>query len=194
MQDRSQRPFVISLSKQSSEYVRFKRSGSLYEFLCLCFGLGPAPKVFNQLLRIPVSLFRRINIQIIVCLDDMSLKGRTLQETVTARNPVIFLSQNLGFVINLKKSVLQPVKKLEFLGLQIDTEEMTLSLSEEKLTLLLSKTLFFKNQQVNLALSVVLWDHNYCRIFINEIECPNRQMQIVLRLNVSICFPLSVCL
>ena len=32
------------------------------------------------------------------------------------------------------KSILHPVKQLEFLGLQINTEEMTLSLSEEKLT------------------------------------------------------------
>ena len=54
------------------------------------------------------------------------------------------MSQNLGFVINLKKSILQPVKKLEFLGLQINTEEMTLSLSEEKLTLLLLIVLLLK--------------------------------------------------
>ena len=32
----------------------------------------------------------------------------------------------------------------------------------------------FKNQQVSLALSAVSWDHNYCRIFTNQIECPSR--------------------
>ena len=32
----------------------------------------------------------------------------------------------------------------------------------------------FKNQQVSLSLSAVSWDHNYCRIFNNEIECPTR--------------------
>ena len=31
-----------------------------------------------------------------------------------------------------------------------------------------------KNQQVNLALSAVSWDHNYCRIFTKQIECPSR--------------------
>ena len=35
-----------------------------------------------------------------------------------------FLLQNLGFVINLKKSILQLVKQLKFLGLQTNTEEM----------------------------------------------------------------------
>ena len=32
----------------------------------------------------------------------------------------------------------------------------------------------FKNKQVNLALSAVSWDHNYCRIFTKQIECPRR--------------------
>ena len=31
-----------------------------------------------------------------------------------------------------------------------------------------------KNEQVSLALSAVSWDHNYCRIFTNQIECPSR--------------------
>ena len=31
----------------------------------------------------------------------------------------------------------------------------------------------FKNKQVNLALSAVSWDHNYCRIFTKQIECPS---------------------
>ena len=38
----------------------------------------------------------------------------------------------LDFVINLKKSVLHPVKQIEFLGLVTYTEKMTFALSEEK--------------------------------------------------------------
>ena len=53
---------------------------------------------------------------------------------MAARDTLIFLLQNLGFVINLKKSILHPVIQLEFLGLQINTEEITVFLSEEKLT------------------------------------------------------------
>ena len=97
--------FVILLSKQSSKYVRFKWSVNFYEFLCLCFGLGSTPKAFTKLLKIPIALFRRINIRIIVYLDDMLLlMGRSLQEIMTAKDTLIFLLQNLGFVIILKKS------------------------------------------------------------------------------------------
>ena len=32
----------------------------------------------------------------------------------------------------------------------------------------------FENQQVNLKLSAVSWDHNYCRTFTKQMECPSR--------------------
>ena len=54
--------FGIPLRKQSSLYVRFNWQGNLYEYLCLCFGLGPASKVFTKLVKIPIALLRRINI------------------------------------------------------------------------------------------------------------------------------------
>ena len=64
----------------------------------------------------------------------MLLMERTLQEIMAAKDRLIFLFQNLELVINLKKTILQPVKQLGFLQLQINTEEITLSLLEEKLT------------------------------------------------------------
>ena len=70
--------FPIPLSKQSSKYVRCKWSDNHYEFLCLCSGLGPAPKVFTKLLKIPIALLRRTSIPIIVYLDDMLLMGSNI--------------------------------------------------------------------------------------------------------------------
>ena len=37
-----------------------------------------------------------------------------------------------------------------------------------------TKSRAFKNQQVNLALSPFSCDHNYCRIFSKQVECPSR--------------------
>ena len=59
--------------------------------------------------------------------------GRTLLDILMARVTLIFLLQHLGFVINLKKSVLHPVKQIEFLDLVINTDKMTYALSKEKL-------------------------------------------------------------
>ena len=40
--------FSVSLNKNSQKFVRFQWSGNLYQFLCLCFGLGPAPRIFEK--------------------------------------------------------------------------------------------------------------------------------------------------
>ena len=126
--------FSVPLNPASRKFVRFLCSGKLYEFLCLCFRLGPAPKFFTKLLKIPVSVLRRLNILIIIYLDDMLLIDHTIEETLVARDTVIFLLQPLGFVLNLKKLVLTPTQRIEFLGLTVDSLIMTLSLPEKKVS------------------------------------------------------------
>ena len=72
--------FSVPLHQSSWNYVRFSWSGNLYEFLCLCFGLGPAPRIFSKLLKRPMSVLRRINIRTVIYLDDMLIMGQTLEE------------------------------------------------------------------------------------------------------------------
>ena len=48
------------------------------------------------------------------------------------RNTVILLLQQLGFVFNLKKSVLTPTQRIKFLGVTVDSLIMTLYLPEKK--------------------------------------------------------------
>jgi hypothetical protein len=125
--------FTLPLSPESRKFVRFQWEGKLYEFLCLCFGLGPAPRLFTKLLKVPVSMLRRINIRIIIYLDDMLLFGVSMEEITTARDSTIYLLESLGFVINYQKSVLQPTQNIEFLGVVINSVTMTMSLTEEKI-------------------------------------------------------------
>ena len=106
--------FVVPLTKNSQKFVRFQWSGNIYEFLCLCFRLGSASRIFTKLLKVPIALLRRVT----------DLMERTLPKILMARDTLIFLMQYLGFQINLKKSVLHPVKQIEFLGLVIYTSNV----------------------------------------------------------------------
>ena len=63
-----------------------------------------------------------------------------LKEISQAKETLIFLLQNLGFVINFKKSQLTPVKEIEFLGLVINSVNMTLALSQGKVLVASPKT------------------------------------------------------
>ena len=131
--------FSGQLCLSSRKFGRFAWSGHLYEFLCLCFGLGLAPRIFSKLLKVPIALLRRLNIRLMIYLDGILLMGRTLEEILMSRDTLTFLFQHLGFVINLKKSVLKPSQQIEFLGLKIDTHTMTLALTEEKMEKLILK-------------------------------------------------------
>jgi len=44
-----------------------------------------------------------------------------------------FVLENLGFVLNVEKSVTTPTQKLEFLGLIVDSTIMQISLPGEKI-------------------------------------------------------------
>ena len=121
------RLLLCSSKKESGKYVWFQWEGTLYEFLCLCFGLGPTPLISTKILKVPISLLRRLQIHVIIYLDDMLLMSQTLEELLMSRDTIIFFLIQLGFVINLKKSILVPVQQIEFLGL-----EMKLSLPQRK--------------------------------------------------------------
>ena len=61
--------FQFPWKKNSRQFVRFRWSRNLYEFLCLYFGLGPALRIFTKLLKVPMTILRRINIKILIYLD-----------------------------------------------------------------------------------------------------------------------------
>ena len=58
--------FLVPLNKKSRKYVRFLWSNNLYEFMCLCFGVGSAPRVCTKLLKIPIALLPRLNIRLFI--------------------------------------------------------------------------------------------------------------------------------
>ena len=58
-----------SIRQGIPKYVRFPCQGNLYQFQCLMFGLGrdmlgPVPKIFTKLLKVPMSILRRLNIPV----------------------------------------------------------------------------------------------------------------------------------
>ena len=90
--------FFSSLGKNSRQFVRFRWSGNLHEFLCCCCDLGPAPRIFTKFLKVPMTILDRMNIKIMIYLDNMLLIGHSFSEILMSRHTVIFLLQHLAFV------------------------------------------------------------------------------------------------
>ena len=131
--------FSVPLHKESQKYIRFQWKGRLYQFLCLCFGLVPAPRIFTKLMKVPISLLRRLNIRLIVFLDDILILAKTFQEAEMTRNTLIFVLQHLGFTINFPKSMWKPVQLILFLGVEVDSLELKSSLPKEKMENIVSQ-------------------------------------------------------
>ena len=112
---RQNKPFSVPLHKESQNLVRFLWGGNSYEDLCLWFGLIPSPRIFMKLLKVPILVLRPLMIRVIIYFDDSLILGNSINEIFRTRGSVIFLLQHLGFVMNLKKCVIDPTQKVEFL-------------------------------------------------------------------------------
>ena len=123
--------FSVPLNQKSQKFVSFKWKNLFYQFLCLCFGLGPAPRIFTKSMRIPISLLRKLYVLLIIFLDDILIMASSKEELTFAWGTLIYL-QNLGFLINYKKSVLEPCQNIQFLSMEINSIEMPLTLPQEK--------------------------------------------------------------
>ena len=67
----------------------------------------------------------------------MLIIGRTREEIIALRDKVILLLlQCLGFLINQEKSEMAPVQEIEFLGMIVNSKEMTITLPQKRLKLI----------------------------------------------------------
>ena len=55
----------------------------MYKLLRLMLGLGPALRIFTELVKIPISILRRFKIRLIVYMDDVLLMGAPRRKSST---------------------------------------------------------------------------------------------------------------
>lgn len=131
--------FCIAIAPQHRKLLRFQWKNKTFQFQTLPFGLGSAPRTFTKMMKPIVSLLRRIGVRMLIYLDDLIILNQSRERLLKDRDSTIWMLQCLGLVINTEKSVLEPTRKLEYLGFMLDTMSLTLSLSDTKLASLQSE-------------------------------------------------------
>ena len=124
--------FSVPVCQEHQKFLRFRWQGKLYQFHCLPFGLGPAPRIFTKVMRPVIAFLRRLGVRVIVYLDDMIIMNQSREGLLKDRNSLLHLLMHLGFAINWKKSFLNPTQILDFLGFTVNTLSMTLALPIDK--------------------------------------------------------------
>lgn len=124
----------IPVAEEHQPFLRFNFLRRTYQCLVMLFGLTSAPRIFTRVMLPVVRKLRDEGIRVVIYLDDILIIAANHEQALQHRDRTLQLLQELGWLVNWDKSVLTPAKKLTYLGVHIDTEEMTFSLPTEKLS------------------------------------------------------------
>ena len=134
----------IPIHPEHKKYLKFAVLSKIYQYICMPNGYGPAVYIFTKVSKVPFSHLQSKGFVSVVFVDDSYLQGNTYKACHHNIESTIELLQNLGFTVHPTKSVLTPTQKITFLGLIIDSAQMTLEIAEEK-----------KNKIHNLCLEIL---------------------------------------
>ena len=124
--------YSVKIHHKYRKYLRFYWRGKLYQFTCVPNGLKSAPRMFTKLTKVLIAFARKQGIFVSIYLDDSFTKHANLE--LARENIIKFakLSQLAGFVIHPTKSLMDPVQIKTHLGFIINSVEMTIRISEER--------------------------------------------------------------
>ena len=127
----------VPIKESHRRYFQFRWKGKLYRCVTLPFGYKDAPRVFTACIKVPIGHLRKQGILCSFHLDDILLVTIGSQEEArrTTRKACELLIE-LGFTISTEpeKSVFEPTRRILYGGLMWDTENMTVSLGEDRKT------------------------------------------------------------
>ena len=125
--------FTIPIKEKHQKFLRFTIEDRSFQFTCLPFGLSSAPWVFTKTLKPVATILRELVVRLVIYLDDILLMANSSQRARDHTSALIYLLQNLGFIVHPEKSITQPAQRVEFLGMTIDTTSMELQVPGEKI-------------------------------------------------------------
>ena len=104
----------------------YQNSGKYLRFACL------EVEVFYQGPKVYHSFHRRMGVSIVIYLDNMRLLNLTSKMLLGDLTLLRWLLENLGFLINWKKSAIIPVHEILILDYLINSVEMMIMLPSDK--------------------------------------------------------------
>ena len=112
--------FHIPIQEQSRKYLRFHVQGRTCQFKALPFGLSTAPMEFTVLVKEVKLMAIHKGIRIHQYLDDWLVRARSQKTCLQHIQTLIQMCHDLGWLVNLEKSELEPKQVFDFVGYQFD--------------------------------------------------------------------------
>ncbi|KAI2667192.1 ORF V: Enzymatic polyprotein [Labeo rohita] len=102
------------------------------QYKVLTFGLSLSPRVFTKVTEAALSPLWRMGIRILNYLDDWLLIAHSRDVLCEHRDLVLQHLSHLSLQVNREKSKLSPVQRISFLGVELDSVNMTARLTNER--------------------------------------------------------------
>ena len=148
LQDRSSGCLPVDpCCRESKSIPLFSLEGETLSVHLPTFRTGFLTKNFC-LKPLPVYL-RALGVRLLVYLDDFLIMAHTRVQCLEQAQLIVGLLENLGYLINREKSVLEPTQRLEYLGFLIDTVEMKFFLPEMKILKIQNLAEKFLQEQIS---------------------------------------------
>lgn len=126
--------FSVPIHFSCRDYLTFEFNDQRYSFNVLPFGLTSSPRIFSKVLRPAIIHLRAQGVKIFSYLDDIFLCAKDKDLLSLHVSSSLSLLSSLGYFPNYEKSHLMPSLELSHLGFVINTNSMTISIPEPKLS------------------------------------------------------------
>lgn len=104
------------------KFLRFAINKSHLQFHCLPFGISSATRTFTKVLLPLIAFLREKGLRVHHYLDDILLLAEDRETLLCHRRILLTTLQDFGWLVNWKKSSLQPTQNMVFLGADLNTK------------------------------------------------------------------------
>ena len=126
--------YCVAVHEDYRKYLRFLWRGQLLQFTCVPNGLSCAPRKYTKMMKPVYALLRTKGHSISGFIDDSLIVADSETELQQSVDDTLSIFESLGLVINREKSVLSPNTRLKYLGYEIDTIKMLVTLPQDKVS------------------------------------------------------------
>ncbi len=124
--------FHVSILPRHRPFLRFAFEGRAYQYKVLPFGLSLSPRVFTKVVEAALVPLREAGIRVLNYLDDWLILAQSRALLCEHRDTVLGHLSQLGLRVNWEKCKLSPVQRISFLGMELDSVNLTARLSVER--------------------------------------------------------------
>lgn len=142
--------YMVPIAEAQQIKLRFVFRNKVYQYVALPNGISCAPRQYTKLMKPVYATLRQLGHSNSGFIDDSLLMSDTFEECKHYISDMVQIMTEVGFIIHEKKSVLQPTQDITFLGNNIHSNNMTVTLPLGKVNLIVQEclSLYHKSDEV----------------------------------------------